>query len=148
MDCERCWSQGMPETGITVLSSIEQVVPVEWDAMCGTRPFVNHRWLRFTESALLSHQPRYVLLSRGGRLEAAAVCFVEHRFANPILQQRAGWLLQRVPCVRCAVPIVSECGLIFRPGVDEARLTPALLGGVRYLALRERALFTTVGHIP
>ncbi len=133
---------------LTLLSSIEQVAPDEWDALCGSRPFVDHRWLRFTESALLEHQPRYVLLRRGGHLEAAAICSLEHRFANPALQQRAGWVLRRLPCVRCAVPIASECGLVFRPGADAARLTPALLAGVRQLAVHERALFTTVGHVP
>jgi predicted N-acyltransferase len=138
----------MAEMDLTLLTSIEQVAPAEWDALCGERPFVNHPWLRFTESALLEHQPRYVLLRRGGHLEAAAVCAVEHRFANPLLQQRVGWVLRQLPCVRCAVPIASECGLVFRPGVDEARLAPALLAGIRRLAISERALFATVGHVP
>jgi predicted N-acyltransferase len=136
------------EVDLTFLSSIEQIAPTEWNALCGTRAFADHRWLRFTESALLEHQPRYVLLWRGGQLVAAAVCAVEHRFANPALQQRAGWVLRRLPCLRCAVPIANECGLVFRADVDEARLTPALLAGIRRLAIRERALFTTVGHVP
>jgi predicted N-acyltransferase len=88
------------------------------------------------------------LLRRGGQLVAAAVCAIDRRFANPALQQRAGWVLRRLPCIRCAVPIASECGLLFRPGVDSGELTPTLLGGVRRLALHEHALFTNVGHIP
>ena len=138
----------MADLDLTILSSIEQVEPAEWNVLCGTRAFVDHRWLRFTESALLEPQPRYVLLRRAGQLVAAAICGIERRFANPALQRRAGWALRHLPCVRCAVPIASECGLVFRPGVDEERLVPLLLGGVRRLALRERALFTTVGHVP
>jgi predicted N-acyltransferase len=138
----------MADMDLALLSSIDQVDPAEWDALCGTRSFVDHRWLRFTESALLEHRPRYVVLRRGGQLEAAAVCSVEHRFANPVLQQRVGWVLRQLSCLRCAVPAASECGLIYRPGADEARLTPRLLAGIRKLAMRERALFTTVGHVP
>jgi predicted N-acyltransferase len=137
----------MGDTNLSMLSTIESVAPADWDALCGTRPFVNHRWLRFVERALVNHQPRYVVLRRAGRLEAAAVCSVERRFDNPTLQQRAGWLLRRLPCVRCGVPIASETGLVFRPGADDARLAPVLLDGVRQLAARERALFTTVGHL-
>jgi len=138
----------MAEMDLTLLSSIEQVASAEWNALCGTRAFVDHNWLRFIEAALLGHQPRYVLLRRGGNLVAAAVCAVERRFANPALQQRAGWVLRQLPCVRCAVPVVSECGLVFQAGVDEEPLVPALLAGLRRLAIRERALFTTVGHVP
>jgi uncharacterized protein len=139
----------MAEMELTTLSTIEQVAPTEWNALCGTRPFVDHSWLRFTESALLDHRPRYVLLRRGGgELEAAAVCSVEHHFENPALQRRVGWMLRRLPCLRCAVPIASECGLLFRPGSDEERLMPALLAGLRRLAIRERAVFSTVGHVP
>ncbi len=138
----------MADLDLTIVTSIDQVAPEEWNALCGARPFVDHRWLRFTESAVLDHQPRYVLLRRGGRLEAAAICAVEHRFANPALQRRAGWMLRRLPCIRCAVPIASECGLVFRSGADELRLAPHLLGGVRRLAKREGALFTTIGHVP
>ena len=138
----------MGELELTFATSIEQVAPDEWNALCGGRAFVDHGWLRFTESALLDRRPRYVVLRHGGQLVAAAVCGVEQRFANTALQQRAGWLLRRLPCLRCEVPIASEYGLIFRSGVDEARLTSELLVGVRRLALRERALFTTVGHVP
>jgi predicted N-acyltransferase len=138
----------MRELDLTVLTSIEQVAPAEWNAMSGARAFVDHRWLRFTEAALEDYEPRYVLLRRGGRLEAAAVCSVDRHFANPALQRRAGWMLRRLPCVRCAVPIASECGLVCRTGVDEAQMTPALLAGIRQLAFRERALFTTVSHVP
>jgi predicted N-acyltransferase len=138
----------MGELDLTFATSIEQVAPDEWNALCGGRAFVDHRWLRFTELALLDHRPRFVLLRHAGQLVAAAVCGVEQRFAHPSLQRRAGWLLRHLPCLRCEVPIASEYGLIFRSGVDEARLTSSLLFGVRRLALREHALFTTVGHVP
>jgi predicted N-acyltransferase len=137
----------MAEADVAVLSSIDQIAGAEWDALCGTRPFVNHRWLQFVERVLVNHQPRYVVLRNAGQLEAAAVCSVERRFENSTLQQRAGWVLRRLPCVRCGVAIASESGLVFRPGADETRLAPALLDGVRRLAVRERALFTTVGHL-
>jgi predicted N-acyltransferase len=138
----------MAEADLKILTSIEQITPAEWNAMCGARAFVDHSWLRFTESALLNQESRYVLLRRSGRLESAAICSVEHRFANPALQRRAGWLLRQLPSIRCAVPVVNDCGLVFRPDVDEVRATPGLLAGVRRLAIRERALFTTVSHIP
>ena len=80
----------MGELDLTVLTSIEQVAAADWNAMSGARAFVDHPWLRFTEAALANYEPRYVLLRRGGRLEAAAVCSVDRRFANPALQRRAG----------------------------------------------------------
>jgi predicted N-acyltransferase len=138
----------MAEAELAVLSTIEQIAPAEWNALSGGRAFLDHRWLQFVERVVLNYRPRYVVLRSADHLEAAAVCSVEHRFANPTLQQRAGWVLRRLPCVRCSVPIASECGLIFRPGADEARLAPTLLDGVRRLAARERALFTTVRHLP
>ena len=62
---------------------IEQVEPAEWNQLRGTRAFVDHRWLRFTEAAMVEHHPRYVLLRRDGLLVAAAVCAVDRRFADP-----------------------------------------------------------------
>jgi len=138
----------MAEIDVEFVSSIEQVAAGEWTALCGTRAFVDHQWLRFTEAALLEPQPRYVLLRRDSELVAAAVCAVDRRLANPALQQRAGWVLRWLPSVRCGVPIATECGLIFKPGTDEARLIPTLLGGIRRLATRERARFTSISHIP
>src|SRR5215467_14676054 len=138
----------MADLNLTILTSIDQVAPADWDALCGSQPFVDHRWLRFIESALQDNAPRYLLLRRAGQLEAAAVCSIDSRFANPILQLRAGWMLRQFPCLRCAVPIASECGLVFRPGADVAELAPALIGGIRRLAFRERASFTSVGHLP
>jgi len=138
----------MADAELAVLSTIEQIAPAEWNALCGGRAFVDHRWLQFVERVMPDYQPRYVVLRSADHVEAAAVCSVEHHFANPTLQRRAGWLLRRLPWVRCGVPIASECGLIFRPGADEARLAPTLLDGVRRLAAREGALFTTVGHLP
>jgi predicted N-acyltransferase len=138
----------MADVDLTILTSIDQVAAAEWDALCGSRAFVDHRWLRFVESALLDYAPRYVLLRCLGRLEAAALCSVDRRFANPTLQQRAGWLLRRAPCLRCGVPVANECGLVVRPDADEAQLMPTLVRGMRSLAFRERASFTSVGHVP
>jgi predicted N-acyltransferase len=137
----------MAEADLALLSTIEEIASAEWDALCGTRPFVDHRWLQFVERVLVNRQPRYVVLRRAGQLQAAAVCSVERRFENPTLQRRAGWVLRRLPCVRCGVPIASECGLVFRASGDATRLVPGLLHGVRRLAMREHALFTTVGHV-
>src|SRR5262249_15369859 len=43
--------------------------------------------------------------------------------------------------------IASESGLVIRAGADEAQLMPTLMSGVRRLAVSERALFTTAGHL-
>src|SRR6266540_4885070 len=115
----------MAEMTIQVFESIEQIAPAEWDELRGPRAFADHRWLRFTERILTGHRPRYLLVRRGERLEAAAVCSVEERFENRALQRHAGWLLRRFPCVRCAVPVSYQPGISTRPDADEARLIPA-----------------------
>src|ERR1041385_6448937 len=102
------------EVDLAFYRTIEEIDSGEWDVLCGNRAFVNHRWLRFTEAALLGYEPRYVLLRRGGDPVAAAVCAVDRHFANPALQRRAGWVLRQLPVLRCAVPIASECGLLFQ----------------------------------
>lgn len=137
----------MADVTVEILDSIEQIAPAEWDELCGPRAFADHRWLRFAERILIGHRPRYLLVRRGGRLEAGAVCSIEHHFENRALQRHAAWLLRRFPCVRCAVPVSYQPGILMRPNADEVRLIPAVLGAVRQLARRERALFTTVGHL-
>jgi predicted N-acyltransferase len=137
----------MADLTIQVLDSIDQVAPAEWDELGSLRAFADHRWLRFAERVLIGHQPRYIVLRREGRLEAGAVCSVEHRFENRALQRHAAWLLRRFPCIRCAVPASYQPGILTRPDADEARLIPSVLGAVRQLARRERALFTTVSHL-
>ena len=137
----------MADLTVQVLESIEQTAPAEWDELCGPRAFADHRWLRFTEQILIGHRPRYLLVRRRKRLEAAVVCSIEERFENRVLQRHAGWLLRRFPCVRCAVPVSYQPGILTRPDADEARPIPAVLDAVRQLAVRERALFTTVGHL-
>ena len=137
----------MANAELQVLNTIEHVASVEWDELCAGRPFVDHRWLRFVERAQPTLQPRYVLLRRAGRLEGAAVCSIDRQFDNPTLQRRVGWLLRHTPCVRCSVSIASESGLVIRPAADVARVVPALVNGIRRLAVSERALFTTAGHL-
>ena len=65
----------MAEMTVQVFESIEQIAPAEWDELRGPRAFADHRWLRFTERILIGHRPRYLLVRREERLEAAAVCF-------------------------------------------------------------------------
>jgi predicted N-acyltransferase len=137
----------MADLTVQVLESIEQIAPTEWNELLGSRAFADHRWLRFAERVLIGHRPRYLLVRRGGHLEAAAVCSVEQRFENRALQRHAAWLLRRFPCIRCAVPVSYQPGILTRPEADEARLIPSVLGAVRQLARHERALFTTVGHL-
>jgi predicted N-acyltransferase len=137
----------MAELTVQVLDSIDHVAPAEWDDLSGQRAFADHRWLRFAERSLIGHRPRYIVLRREGRLEAGAVCSVEHRFEHRTLQRHAAWLLRHFPCVRCAVPVSYQPGILTRPGADHARLIPSLLGAVAQLAHRERALFTTVSHL-
>lgn len=126
---------------IEVLESIEEIDRGEWDELCGDRPFADYRWLRLTERVLVAHKPRYVLLRRQGRLEAGAVCALIHHFESQARQRRAGALLQRFPCLRCAVPIALDPGLVLRPGCDAAQIIPAALAAVERVAARERASF-------
>ena len=137
----------MADLTVQVLDSIDQIAPAEWDELRGQRAFADHRWLRFAERSLIGQRPRYLLVRRGERLEAAAVCSVERRFEHRALQRHAGWLLRRFSCIRCAVPVSYQPGILIRPDADEPRLIPAVLGAVRQLARRERALLTTVGHL-
>src|SRR6266496_2892386 len=104
----------MADVTVQLLESIEQIAPAEWDDLRGPRAFADHRWLRFAERILIGHRPRYLLVRRGERLEAAAVCSVEEHFENRALQRRAAWLLRRFPCVRCAVPVSYQPGILTR----------------------------------
>jgi predicted N-acyltransferase len=137
----------MPEVTVEVVERIDRIAPAEWKALCGDRAFADHRWQRLVEGVLANHEPRYVLLRRGGHLEAAAVCSLERRFEHPAMQRRAGWLLRHFPYLRCGIPIALETGLITHPDANGNRLVPELLAAIRRLAVRERALLTTFGHL-
>jgi predicted N-acyltransferase len=126
-----------------VFTSIDQVDPAEWDALAGQAPFLSHRWLRFTEAALMDRRHRVVLVRRHGQLIAAATCTLEPRFEQPMLQRRAGWLARLLPTLRCAVPIAYEAGLVLTSSDGVAELMTA----IRQVAWRERALLTTISNL-
>jgi predicted N-acyltransferase len=132
---------------IEVVRRIADVPADTWDAIGAGRPFVSHRWLGLAESVLAGHEPRYVLLERNGRLEAAAVCAVQRHVQHPGLQRVAGGLLRHFPSLRCAIPIAFVPGLLIPPGADEPRLAAGLLAAIERLAARERAPFTKVEYL-
>lgn len=134
----------MPELSVEVVRTIDQVDRSAWDALCHGRSSVDHRWLRLAESILVAHEPRYVLVRRHGRLEAAAICAIGRRFGNRALQRRLGWILRPFAWLRCSAPLASEAGIVLAPGSDSEVLAPRLLGAIRRLMLRERALFLTL----
>ena len=72
----------MPEWSFEIVTSIDRVTESDWNALCGGRAFVDHRWLRMVESVLANYEPRYVLLRRDGHLEGAAVCALDRRFST------------------------------------------------------------------
>lgn len=132
---------------LEVVSSIDQIEPHEWDALCGDRPFVQHRWLRLTERVLRRYQPRYVLLRRAGTLDAGAICSVRDEFQNRFLRSTANWALHRFPCLRCGLPITFDSGLLVRPDADQAAAWPALLRALTSCAGREHASFVGIDHL-
>jgi predicted N-acyltransferase len=133
---------------IDVVRSIEQVDQDEWDALCGARPFADHRWLRLTEAVLLDYSPRYILLRQEGRLVAGAICSLRRRFENGSLQRRAGWLVRRHPCLRCLVPIALDPGLVLRSDCDQHGIVAGMLAAMGDLAAREHASFSRVDYLP
>ena len=48
----------MPDLGVEIVESIDQVAEADWNALCGSRAFVDHRWLRMVESVLANYEPR------------------------------------------------------------------------------------------
>jgi predicted N-acyltransferase len=96
---------------------------------------------------LEDHEPRYVLLREGGRLEGAAVCAIGRRFQHPRLQRVGGAALRHFPALRCGVPIVFEPGLLLRPGGGAAHRASALLAALDRLAAQERAVFTKMEYL-
>ncbi len=121
----------MHELNVDVVCTIDQIDPAGWNTLCHGRSFVDHRWLRLAQAILVDHAPRYVLLRRQGRLEAAAICTIGRRFGNRSLQRRLGWVLRPFGWVRCSVPLSSEPGIVLAPGADSGQLVPALLSAVR-----------------
>ena len=132
----------MNDVSVEIIRSIDQVPASEWDALCGGRSFINHRWLRLAESIVIDSDPRYILVRKGGQLQAAAVCSLARRFRHRALEQRLGWVLRLFPLMRCGVPIASQPGLIVRT----TDVLPRLLVEVRGLARRERAAVVTCGQ--
>ena len=132
---------------VEVVRSIGEVAPREWDDLAAGRPFARHRWLRLAESVLAGHEPRYVLLRNGQRVEAAAVCAVKRRFEHAGLQRVAGGVLHHFPALRCAIPIAFDPGLLVRPGTHAPLREEALLAALDRLSTRERATFTKLEYL-
>jgi predicted N-acyltransferase len=128
-----------------IARSIADVSEAEWNALAfrsGHR-FAQHRWLRLAEAILRDHEPRYVLLRRDRRLQAAAVCSIGRRFGHSALQRRLGWVLRLSPWLRCSLPLASEPGVL-----GDLESMSELMRGVRRLAFAERALLVTCANLP
>ncbi|HZR00087.1 MAG TPA: GNAT family N-acetyltransferase [Chloroflexota bacterium] len=133
----------MIDCPVAIVDRADRLDPTRWDDLAGDRPFADHRWLRLAEAVLVGHEPRYVVVERGGQYAAAAVCALGRRLQNPALQRRVGWLLHMAPHLRCEIPIAFQPGLFLRPGEH----ADALLAEIGRLAARERALFVRIDHL-
>jgi predicted N-acyltransferase len=129
---------------VEVLTTIGEVAPDEWDALCADRTFVKHRWLRLAETVLADYRPRYVLVRRDGALVSAAIGALSHRLQNPTLDARFGWLVRTSPFLQIGVPMTASPGLL---APDRAEVED-LLQAVLDLTRRERFRFCIVDHLP
>lgn len=130
---------------VEVLHTIDELDAQEWDALCGNRAFVTHRWLRLAETVLAKHEARYLLVRRQGRLVAAAIGALEHQFRNPAIQDKAGWVLHYFPCLRIAMPMLATSGLIVQ---NESREElDVLLDAIQTFVKRQRISFYTIDHL-
>ncbi|MFI9593297.1 GNAT family N-acetyltransferase [Nonomuraea sp. NPDC052265] len=129
---------------VDVARSIGEVGAGEWDALADGVPFVRHRWLVLAERVLAAHRPRYLLVRKDGGLVAAAVCALEHRLHNPVLESRFGRLTRRWPFLQVQAPMTATSGLLGGEGPQRR----VLLRAVRSLVRRERLLFCVVDHLP
>ncbi len=138
---------------IEVLDRTAQIDQAEWDALCQAHPLCRYRWLRLAGAVLLDFNPRYVLLRRNGRLEAAAACTVRHQFMlsaylpGRLLQAVAGRFLARYPSLSCEIPVSFASGLLMRPGCDPDDVVPPLLWTMQDLAAQERAAFVWLANL-
>ncbi|MGW2159405.1 GNAT family N-acetyltransferase [Nonomuraea sp. NPDC001699] len=130
--------------GVEVARSISEVGAGEWDALADGVPFVRHHWLALAERVLAEHRPRYLLVRKDGGLVAAAVCALEHRLHNPVLESRFGRLTRRWPFLQVQAPMTATSGLLGGEGPQRR----VLLRAVRSLVRRERLLFCVVDHLP
>ncbi len=141
------------EVTVQIAGKIEQIDEKEWDELCGDRPFARHRWLHLVETILDEYEPYYVQIRRHGKLEAGAVCEVQHHFhlsaylPSRALQTIAGYFLERFPPLNCVLPIVYEPGLLVRPGADLDALIPHFLEAMNGLATRKRASFVGIASL-
>ncbi|RSN12492.1 hypothetical protein DMB42_09730 [Nonomuraea sp. WAC 01424] len=129
---------------VDVLGSIGEVGAREWDALADGVPFVRHRWLGLAERVLAEHRPRYLLVRKDGGLVAAAVCALEHRLHNPVLESRFGRLTRRWPFLQVQAPMTATSGLLGGEGPQRR----VLLRAIRSLVRSERLLFCVVDHLP
>ncbi|MFI7696524.1 GNAT family N-acetyltransferase [Nonomuraea sp. NPDC049655] len=129
---------------VEVAASIGEVGAGEWDALADGVPFVRHHWLALAERVLSGHRPRYLLVRKDGGLVAAAVCALEHRLHNPVLESRFGRLTRRWPFLQVQAPMTATSGLLGGEGPQRR----VLLRAVRSLVRRERLLFCVVDHLP
>jgi predicted N-acyltransferase len=134
-------------TTTEIFETIDSLDPAEWDGLVKGHPFANRRWLQVTESVLVGHQPRYVLLRRDGHLRAGAVCSIHNRFESRALQSVLGWLPQRFPVLRCGVPISYDRGLFFSDQEQAGKLLPELLNSVQTLLRQEKASFHSFDYL-
>jgi predicted N-acyltransferase len=130
-----------------IIESINQVDPCEWDHLVQNRPFANWQWLELTESVLINHQPRYVLIRRYGDLQAGIVSALQTRFQNPLFQSTLGWAIRRYPGLRCSLPLSCDPGLLISHQASVAELLPVLMQGLEDLIQREHISYHTIDHI-
>jgi predicted N-acyltransferase len=130
-----------------IFKSINQVDPGEWNRLVKNRPFANWQWLQLTETVLINHQPRYVLLRQGGDLQAGIVSALQTRFQNPFFQSTLGWVIRRFPGLRCSLPLSCDPGFLFKEQVPVTDLLPKLMQGLENLIQQEHVSFYTIDHI-
>lgn len=130
-----------------IIESINQINPDEWDHLVQNRPFTNWHWLQLTETVLVNHQPRYVLLRQDGTLQAAIVSALQTRFQNPLFQATLGWVIRRFPGLRCSLPLSCDSGILLNDQVSLAEMFPRLMQGLQDLIQQEHVSFYTIDHI-
>lgn len=130
-----------------IIESINQIDPTEWDGLVKDRPFSDWRWLHLTETVLLDHQPRYVLLRQNGDLRVGIVTALQTRFQNPYFQSTLGGVIQRFPGLRCGVPLSGDPGIFTDYQDTLADLLPVVMQGLESLIKQEHISYHTIDHI-
>jgi predicted N-acyltransferase len=133
-----------------IVTSLDEIDPVEWDALNAGIPFASMRWLRLGEKTQRQTDMMIVLLYKSGRLVGRGLANFSKQssvlLATPAAQRVANAMLNRFPLLLCQTATSNSGGFVLPKG-DEVEAFRVMHKALYDAARKRGASFIVLGYL-